>query len=327
MSTFEQQIRAYLRETLGIPVRILAWDGAARLAAFLTARYRFALVQMMDGELLLVMDEAGEPTSPAVIRKHIEQVGTKWPGPIAYAREQVTAYNRKRLIEQRVSFIVPGNQMYLPEFGLDLREYFRAPPPPRDVLRPATQAVLLYVLLSKEKIEQTATALAPLLGYSTMTLSRAFDELESAELAKTDVRGRERVLRLATDPATTWERAQPRLIDPVRSRHYLPAEGTKPDGLRAGHDALARHTMLAEPRVPVIAIGHAQWLSFREGCPDVELEHREDAGFEIEVWRYEPRAHVHPGVVEPLSLYLSVRQTGDERVEQALEELMEQVRW
>jgi hypothetical protein len=29
------------------------------------------------------------------------------------------------LIEQKVSFIVPGNQLYLPDLGLDLREYFR----------------------------------------------------------------------------------------------------------------------------------------------------------------------------------------------------------
>ncbi len=28
-------------------------------------------------------------------------------------------------IAQKVPFIVPGNQLYLPDLGLDLREYFR----------------------------------------------------------------------------------------------------------------------------------------------------------------------------------------------------------
>ena len=37
----------------------------------------------------------------------------------------MASYERKRLIEQKVPSIVPGNQLYLPDLGLDLREYFR----------------------------------------------------------------------------------------------------------------------------------------------------------------------------------------------------------
>lgn len=324
MPLLEQQIPEYLHQTLGVRPHAAAWDGAGRLPAFLTARYRFALLALEGRELLLMVDEAPDPESPAVIRKHAEQVRAKWAGPIVYVRDRVTAYNRKRLIEQRVPFIVPGNQMYLPELGLDLREYFQTPAPTKRKFRPATQAVLIFVLLNQDKEGTTASELAPALGYTTMTLSRAFDELESVELATSEASGRERVLRFQTRRRDTWERAQPWLIDPVKSRHFV---AIRPHGVRAGQDALARYTMLAEPRVPVTAIGHKQWLAFTHEHPEAEVHDRESAKSEVEVWKYEPREHEKPGVVDPLSLYLSVRRTGDERVEQALDVLMEQVRW
>lgn len=324
MPVLEQQIPDYLHQTLGVRPHTIAWEGASRLPAFLTARYRFALMDLQGQDLLLMVDEAPDPEPPATVRKHAEQVRAKWSGPIVYVRDRVTAYNRKRLIEQRVPFIVPGNQMYLPELGLDLREYFRTPPPSKRKFRPATQAVLIFVLLNRDQDGATASELAPTLGYSTMTLSRAFDELESIELATSDASGRERVLRFHDSHRETWERAQPWLIDPVKSRHFV---ATRPQGLRAGQDALAHYTMLAEPTVPVTAIGHKRWLEFSKASAGAELHDRDSANCEVEVWKYEPREHDSSGTVDPLSLYLSFKQTGDERVEQALEAMMEQVRW
>ena len=327
MPALEQQVEEYLRETLGNSSRIDSWEGAAGIPAFLADRYRFAQTELMGRELLLVLDDSPEPEAPAVIRKHVGKLHEKWPAPIVYVREQVTAYNRKRLIEQRVPFIIPGNQMYLPELGLDLREYFRTPPPTRRRLRPATQSVLIHVLLNRDPGEFTATRLAPVLGYSAMTLSRAFDELEAVEIAETDTVGRERVLRLESSCRDTWERARPWLLDPVRSRHVIAGQRPAVEGLRAGLDALARYSMLAEPRKPVIAIGHKQWLSIQERLLDGEVADLDAANTEIEVWKYVPREYRVHGLVEPLSLYLSLRTTTEERVEQALDEMMEQVSW
>jgi DNA-binding MarR family transcriptional regulator len=324
MTPTEQQIPDYLHQTLGIRPLVVAWDGAGRLSAFLTARYRFLSIELEGRQLLLMVDEAADPESPAIIRKHAEQVRGKWDGPIVYVRDRVTAYNRKRLIEQRVPFIVPGNQMYLPELGLDLREYFRKSPQPKQKFRPATQAVLIFMLLKQVENDVTASGLAPALGYSAMTLSRAFDELELAGLAETVAEGRERVLRLHRSGRETWDLAQPRLIDPVKARHVV---GLRPAGLHAGHDAVARFTMLAEPRLPVIAISNSRWLAFIKEHPEAQPCDRDTAACEVEVWKYEPREYARPGIVDPLSLFLSFEQPGDERVERALDALLEHVRW
>ena len=50
---------------------------------------------------------------------------------MVYVTGALASYERKRLIEQKVPFMVPGNQLYLPDLGIDLREYFRQRPPLR----------------------------------------------------------------------------------------------------------------------------------------------------------------------------------------------------
>jgi len=52
----------------------------------------------------------------------MDVIQTKQKDDVVYVRTRMTAFNRKRLIEQKVPFIVPGNQMYLPTLAIDLRE-------------------------------------------------------------------------------------------------------------------------------------------------------------------------------------------------------------
>lgn len=327
MPTLEQKFEEYVQEALGVVALTRPWEAATRLPAFLVGRYRYARAELQGLEILLLIDEKSEQDSPATIRKHLELVHAKYHCQVVYLRDRVTAYNRKRLIEQRIPFVIPGNQMYLPELGLDLREYFRSPSPSKRHLRPATQAMFLFALLKEPKGPLTAADFLPQLGYSTMTLSRAFDELETVELAESKSMGRKRVLRFLDSPRETWKRALPWLIDPVKARHFVPEKQLSRKELRASQSALARLSMISEPRKGVVAVSHRQWSSLRsKENLDVYPAH-EDHTVEVEVWKYEPRGHLIPGVVEPLSLYLSLRKTKNERVEQALDKMMEQLRW
>ncbi len=321
------RIGKYIQETLGITVRTSPWRGNTKLPGFLTSKYRFAVMNLQGKQLLLMLDQAPKQEPPSVIRKHMQQVQMKWSDAVVYARDQVTSYNRKRLIKQRVSFIVPGNQMFLPELGMDLREYFRAPSSAQRKFRPATQSVLIHALLQSKSHEFTAAKLAPILGYTAMTLSRAFDELESAELAEAHSVGRERILRFRTACKETWKRAQPWLIDPVRARNFVaPGEG-KIIGLLAGQSALARYSMLTDPRNQVIAVDQKVWKVFSSEFanrasidPDVDTT-------EVEVWKYAPREFRIRGAVEPLSLSVSLRGIVDERVKQSVDHMTEEWPW
>lgn len=122
------ELERYVHDALGVSVTTTPWSGADRLPHFLKERYSFAQVDLLGIDGLLVIDTNPEEQSPVTVRKHMDLLRTKQNADLIYVRAQVTAYNRKRLIEQNVPFIVPGNQMYLPMLAIDLREHFRKGP-------------------------------------------------------------------------------------------------------------------------------------------------------------------------------------------------------
>ncbi|MEY3276051.1 MAG: hypothetical protein RL153_1317 [Verrucomicrobiota bacterium] len=327
MSDLDQQIRQYLRGTLGLEVLPLPWPEAARLPPFLTERYRFLHAAILGQPVVFMIDLQPTEESPAVIRKHAAQVLATCNWPLVYVRDRVTAYNRKRLIEQRVPFIVPGNQMYLPDLGIDLREHFRAQAATKARFRPATQAIFIRALLHGGDAPLATTELAAALGYSSMTLSRAFDELEAAELAASKVVGRERLLHWTGSRRETWQRAQEFLKDPVKARHFIQPAPPETLGFKAGLSALAAYSMMADPENPVFAMSREDWTSLRQHGAVVVLQAREPDAYEIETWTYAPRPFREPNVVDPLSLHLSLRKSSDERMVQALDHMLEHLPW
>lgn len=92
---------------------------------------------------------------------------------------------RAHLIGLGVAFAVPGNQLYVAQLAMDLREYFRTPERARgDRLSPVAQAVLFHHILTGRDQGLTPTALAEEMRYSAMSIGRAFDELAARNLAR-----------------------------------------------------------------------------------------------------------------------------------------------
>lgn len=320
---FEQ----HLMTTLGISTRPKPWQGAAELPFFLGEQYAFFELNLLGTPCLLMLDSSDEQSSPTTVRKHLIQVQKKWHGEVVYVCSRLTSYHRRGLIEQRVSFVIPGNQLYLPAWGMDLREHFKALRDKPKRFWPSTQALLIKLLLEpSERSAIIPAQMAELFGVTRTTMKRAFDELEKAELVDIQRSGNARSLRLAGTRQETWARAQPWLRSPVRHRHHLAAGPGAVGGVPAGDSALAIFTMLAAPAHEVVALTGKQWKDLEPSLKQ-EVPKDEPGQIEVEVWRYAPLAFQDYHAVDPLSLYLSTEQTSDERVQQALEKLLEVVPW
>ncbi len=322
-----RQVERYIRETLGEQVAGATWRGSQRLPQFLNELYRFAEIRLLGSPCLLMLDGHKAARSPATVRKHIDLIQKKWDAAVIYVRPQVTAYNRKRLIEQRVPFIVPGNQMYLPMLGLDLREHFKRLRTERLTFSPATQALVIHALLRDASDVLIPAELAGRLGYSAMTMTRAFDELEAAKLGEIALRGRERCLRFGQDRRQLWANAEPFLRTPVMKRLFIQHLKLASPALRAGLSALAQYSMLAPPAHAIHALSREDWKLLRQHHKVVEIPEADADAQEIELWNYRPGLLADGDRVDPLSLYLSLKDSPDERVESALEELMKALPW
>ena len=265
------------------------------------------------------------PTTPATIRKHIFEVQKRWDGEVIYVAARIDSARRKQLIDQKVPIVVPGNQVYLPMLGIDLREHFKSVRGVGESLSPAAQAAFLHLLQHAYKGALSPQEMAGSLGYAAMSMSRAFDELKSAGLGRGSSAGKRRLMEVAGPRGDLWERALTLLRTPVVESMPMPRDLL--EGPSAGLTALASYTSIAEPRMPVIAVSAATWRPVRN-----RFLHEQQAGtvaplVEVEAWTYPPTAVAEGPTVDRLSLFLSLRGSTDERVEAALNELLGGMKW
>jgi len=323
-------VHAYLHETLGIAPRIRAWPGAGKLPYFLQDTFEVLELKLLDRQVLLAIDKRAGKPGLANVRGQLDKLRQLAGRPVLYVTGALASYERKRLIEQKVPFLVPGNQLYLPDLGIDLREYFRKPPTDPDAaLSPATQAMLITVLLRRPwRGEWQPAEVVSDLGYTAMTLSRAVKELTTAGIATLRTEGRARWLHTERTAAQTWERAQPLLRSPTRRRFWArPVPKWQPPHMRlAGLSALARYSMLHEPQWPIYAVSPAQWKTTTKA--DIKtLPEPLPGACEWELWHYNPALIPNSETVDPLSLTLSLQGDTDERVQLALDELTGRFPW
>jgi DNA-binding MarR family transcriptional regulator len=303
------------------------WAERNRLPIFLKQAYEFYLVKVLGRECLAIVDRGNDEVSPATIRRHTEHLLDKFPGDVIYVRDRVAAYQRKRLIEQRVPFIVPGNQMYLPSYGIDLREFYRRLHETPEAFSPAAQLVLLHLLLRSPTGRHTPNELAKCLGYSKMSMSRVLRELENRPFARTETVGRNRLLAIADDRQRVWKEALPFLRNPATKRCHVSRPNKPIRGVTAGLSALAHYSMLSAAPQKTVAMTAARWRTIQAQLELKPASPSDTETITVEVWSYDPLILAEDDFVDRLSLFLSLRETSDERIEAALAEMMETLAW
>ncbi len=327
MENMTDEIRTYLRDTLGLNVDIELWPENQRLPVYLQDTYEFQQTKLHNLPCLLMIAMGEQEQTPAVIRKHLESIRDRWGGEVIYVRRNITAYNRKRLVQHKVSFIVPEKHMYLPLLGIDLREHFRRIRSDRKQLSPSSQAVVICALLDRKQHEYAPKELADRLGYSAMALTRVFDELEFAGIGTCSRHGRKRLIEFLDDKQRLWKTAQCFLRDPVKRRVCVSRMSSQVQNVVAGLTALSRFSMLSAPDRTTYAISSKVWKMIKEEDGLKQLPPIESDAIELEIWHYNPVTFATSGVVDPFSLYLSLKDSKDERIQIALEEMMENIEW
>ena len=331
MPTLATAVLHYLQEVLGIEAPgVKPWARANELPYFLRDAFQFSELELLGQPVVLAIGRADAKQSLREVRTWLDKVKSLAGHPAVYVTDALASYDRRRLIEQKVPFIVPGNQLYLPDLGLDLREYFRQRAPAMEAaLSPSAQAMLITALLRQPwQSDWQPSKVAVALGYTPMTLSRAVKELTAAGLATAYTVGRSRWLRMEHPPEQVWERAKPVLRTPVKRTVWVAAHGIvarRPSRI-AGLSALARYSMLTEPKWPVYAMTAAAWKAATDAGVR-ELPEPETGAQEWQVWSYSPALMPDATTVDPLSLTLSLQENADDRIQLALDELKGQLPW
>lgn len=309
MKDLIHRCREYLVDTLGTTADLSKDLKTGSLPFFLHDHYDFYLLRLFNKTFVVMAAKRASEITPASIFKHTRLVHEKLQYKAVLLCEAISSHNRKRLIAYKVPFIVPGNQMYLPDLAIDLKEHFNKPENEADLFSPATIAMILYVL-NRHTTNITQKELAIRLEYSKMTISRAVKEVESAGLAKTASTGKNRVVQFGKDRRQLWKKALPRMNTPVTKTLWVEALKGDFDVLLAGESALAEYSMLVPPELPVYAMPKKAWNTSKAKRLINIAHYPEEAEMKLELWRYNPRLLTTEKTVDPFSLFLSRKETG-----------------
>jgi hypothetical protein len=326
-----QEIESYLATVLGLRQPDLRpCPQAVQLPFYLQDAFEFRNVVLAGHTVALAIEKEGQQHKLREVRVQVARIRELLDLPVIYCVQALAAYQRRNLIAQKVPFMVPGNQLYLPDLGIDLREYFlRAPKSHLSAYSPSTQALLIAHLLKVPLTQEwSASEVALALGYTPMSATRAMKELVHTEVAELVTAGRAKRLRLVGSPRQALERAMPYLRSPVKRTAWAMGPLCAQDSRArlAGLSALAAQTALQPPNRQCLAMTLEQWRHER-ACGLREIPGPEANSIELQIWAYAPAPQANSRMVDPLSLWLSLKDTDDERVQLALDAIKEQWPW
>lgn len=306
------------------------WQKSDSIPFFLHNKYQFSRFTLLSAPCLLMRDMVEYENNPLTIAKHIKQIRQHWDGEIIFICNAISPYFRKRLVEQNIPFVIPGNQLYLPSMGINLREHYKKLRSSVLAISPSAQAVIIFALRFASDKSFTPSVLAKHLGYSRMTMTRAFDELEALEIGEVVYNGKERLFHLPDGRKGLWQHAGDLMRDPVMKRIWTKLPMTEWQWIPAGLTALASYSLLAPPSQPVYAMSSAEWREWKKMHSDVAefaISEQDEHSCELELWSYSPKLFAVNGKVDQFSLYLSLKSQEDERVNSSLTDMMEQIIW
>ncbi|MGN0735055.1 MAG: MarR family transcriptional regulator [Anaerovoracaceae bacterium] len=308
----------YLKTLLDMQVTYKSMENL-HLPNFITSRYRIRKV-VLDGIEVFFLYPVTELEAVGTLKKHIARVQKLKNIPVVLILDQLTYRQKEYLLREKVPFVVDGKQVYLPFMAVYLQERSDAEKIDKNELLPASQMVLLYYIYHGGGKQIMSRAVIDLKLTST-SVSRAVRQLEELGLLRTKKDGVQKVLYSELSPEELFKKAHDNFQNPVKRTVYIPLEQIQDTLLKSGYTALAEYSMLNEPNVVCYA---ANSISRWSSVATKKLQNGQTQAA-VELWRYDPKKLAGTETVDPLSLALALENDADERVEEAVEEMLDQV--
>ena len=285
-------------------------------SGYIHARYRLQEVSL-DGKKAVFVYPKADLDSIDAVKKHLKRIQAAMDASAILVLEHLTYRQRNYLLHDHISFIVDGKQIYLPFMAVYLQQRADSEKTEITEILPSAQLLFLYYiyhgcgeLLTRDASDK--------LSFTATSISRASKQLEDLGLLRTEKRGVQKVIYSEKKPQELFEKAKSCLPNPVKRTIYVPRTEIKEKLPMSGYSALSEYSMLNPPAVECYAVKSiTTWEKNASG----KLQNSEDQ-CAVELWRYDPGKLSKEESVDRLSLALALKEDRDERIEEAVEEML-----
>jgi len=280
--------------------------------------------KLFEKEVLLMQKISPEHTTPLQYHKQMRLVEEKLQTPVVFLLPEIKPYDRNRLIQKQINFIIENKQMFIPQLLIDFKEYGGVTLQ-STFLQPAAQTMVIYQLQKQNLNGLNYKQIAKKLNYSYLTISRAVENMFQFGICKTEGT-KEKTIVFEVNKKELWEKALPIMRTPVKKKVFINEK--LPDNMvfKTNINALAFYTNLNDDGNSYYAISHADFLKLKKE-KKIKTTSNYDGDHIVELWRYNPGILTQNNYVDPLSLYLAYKDSEDERIEMALEQIINDYIW
>ena len=334
------KLEKYIQEILAREILVdpLGQQQLIDLPRHVREAFRLEKTRLFDRDLVILTPKDESSFSIARFVVNAALVGKRLDCPVLLQLIACSALQRRRLIEKGINFVVPGVQIYLPELLLDLREVYRHPVTAgkRLTLLPSAQFLLIFHLLRSpwryHLAQYSQKKVALMTGYTAAAISKAMDNLKNLGLI--DIIGtKDKSISFLKEKRELWEEVLERNLvrDPVNKRIFVDEIPHGISMFQTNLPALSVYTDINPGPRRYFAIDNND-LNTLKGSNALVNPNDQEGEICLEIWRYNPRRIwgdllSMKEAVDPLSLYLSLRESKDERIEMALDQVIGEFRW
>ena len=278
----------------------------------------FKMMQFdFNGQVMLLLVAKGEMDYTNVQRRKIsERIESIKHIPAVFYFDNLLTYERDRLVEQGVYFIVADKFAFVPTLIINR---LSTKSEIKELFYPSTQYILLYHLQIESLDGLSLKELEDKVPYKYKTIAKSIKQLEALGLVRLEG-SRNKKLVFELSGKELWDKASTNLIDPIKSIEYT--SDVFPEGDIGGISALSHYSMLVPEDVPTRVLT-AEWV--REHKYSIPELHSFEDTQRIEIWKYPPSGT--SGYVDKLSLFLTLKDDNDPRVEKEIAIMMNKIKW
>jgi len=319
------ELISYIKKVTGLDIKEPGYplDSLKRLPLFLREGYNFFCTEFYNHKVVFVEPKSAEGITPSQLQKHISKFESAFECPVIWVFNEMTYYLKEQLTKFRISFVVPGKQLFIPFMFMDLNEQQKIRTTRTESFSPSAQCILIYHLWMESLEGLNFQEIADIFKYTPRTIGRCAEELTNAN-ACSIVGSRSKYLKFDKTNREIWETVQEYLKTPVKKKEWLFLTENIEKARIAGLGALSYYSNISAGGIESFAIDAKVFKELRdrgEIHPTIYNEH----DVRLEIWSYDPAVLTRDDFVDPISLYLASVNDPDERIQIELENMISRI--
>ena len=306
-------------DILGLKVNYKKWNKEKQLPLFILNNFQVQKAIINDIECLSLTPRGDLPTLPAFkkqisIIKEIENIS------IFLQLDVISSFRRQNLLENKIPFTLKDKIVYLPFMATYLTntQYVDINV---EKISLATQLLFTWILYQNANKYYVSDAVKSL-GFSNMTLTRAYRQLCATQLFEEHKDGRKIFLTTSLSKVDLFNKMRPYLQSTFYTCGYILRKEITKDMVLAGESAFSQHAEINPPRIKTYAIEKklSNNIKLQREC------YSYDEQVELQIWKHNPLTFSqNKKNIDTISLIISLLGNEDERLDKQIEKLLAQI--